>query len=615
MQAMSSYRSDPRPTTRFSRNLSRAGPPSATSSLYSPNSTSPTTSFYLSPSTTVPPYTPPDTLFVPPTRETPSAVDAPSTLFSESWSDAPFFGPSHARIEELDSGPTPARIEKTQNLRSQPVNHQAPTPPHEMRNLPITEAALSTSLDPMRGSIQSRTVKSMTSGQASLFDSLFSLAQPGDDYYNLSTSTYQELKSPIGHLPSPKSEKDWESSDTTRYNIENNQDPEGVRAIMCRPLTLDCNVESNSLPFILESCGRMVFQPLRVARIGREYVFRKYARGELARSKLMLISHAVRIVARDTEYDVDDLPPLATLRAQMSCGYLMAHSTRDSSGELEIRTTSDAFDHSYELMSLSVKLFPLEGILTIMQAAAPLFRRCCPDPPHELVHLPSLLLHVDVSLRYFSTVDILLSALTNRPMFFRYNVSFTSEVTESMLNIDNHLGLQWLYGVPDRLVVTLARINSLREDFGICTDEKIIQELELEIGGFKSTVGTSTEPILSVGRLIGLCGADSEDVRVTMAHSLFMKIFKDAKPGRHPDLFLVLPMVIVGASLGIASHCPEDRLLIRQRMINLPDCARPRTLGYEMVQMLEDIWAQTDSSGRATVWSDLRLACLRVTGV
>lgn len=153
-------------------------------------------------------------------------------------------------------------------------------------------------------------------------------------------------------------------------------------------------------------------------------------------------------------------------------------------------------------MSLSVKLFPLEGILTIMQAAAPLFRRCCPDPPHELVHLPSLLLHVDVSLRYFSTVDILLSALTNRPMFFRYNVSFTSEVTESMMNIDNHLGLQWLYGVPDRLVVTLARINSLREDFGICTDEKIIQELELEIGGFKSTVGTSTEPILSVGRLI-----------------------------------------------------------------------------------------------------------------
>jgi hypothetical protein len=137
-----------------------------------------------------------------------------------------------------------------------------------------------------------------------------------------------------------------------------------------------------------------------------------------------------------------------------------------------------------------------------MQAAAPIFRRACPDPLDELVHLPRLLLHLDVSLRYFSTMDVLLSVLTNRPMFFRYNVTFTSDITESMMYIDNHLGSQWVYGVPDRLVVILAQINALWEDFGNYVDGKIITELELKIRSFTPVVGVSIEPTLSVGRLV-----------------------------------------------------------------------------------------------------------------
>jgi hypothetical protein len=120
-----------------------------------------------------------------------------------------------------------------------------------------------------------------------------------------------------------------------------------------------------------------------------------------------------------------------------------------------------------------------------------------------------------------------------------------------------------------------------------------------------------------------------------MAHNYFMKIFKTVKPGRHPDLFLVLPMVIVSVpfwrpskysqppltcefflkQLGISARRLEDRNLIRERMLSLPDCARPNTLGNEVVRMLDDIWTQADLLGRPAVWSDLRLACLRVTGM
>ncbi|KAH7345524.1 hypothetical protein B0J17DRAFT_640211 [Rhizoctonia solani] len=262
----------------------------------------------------------------------------------------------------------------------------------------------------------------------------------------------------------------------------------------------------------------------------------------------------------------------------------------------------------------------------IMQAGAPIFRRACPDPPEALVHLPALLLHIDVSLRCFATMDVLLSVITNRPMFFRYNVTFTTQVTESMMHIENHLGLQWLYGVPDRLVVTLARMNALREDFGLCVGESYIRELEEEIASFRVVLGLSGDPAFTIARMMvqecwrqaayiylymALGGANSEDARVKRAHKTFMQTFKDSRPGRHPDLFLVFPMAI----LGLTTRRPEDQDLIKRRMLSLPDCARRRTLGNEVVRILEHVWAQTKLTGRPITWSDLRLACLRVTGM
>ncbi|KAL5641814.1 hypothetical protein ACGC1H_002039 [Rhizoctonia solani] len=537
----------------------------------------------------------------------------PPSLFSDEWSDAPFFGSSYARIEEIDN---PIGTSLNQDTYNFP---QAPTPPRDLLDSP-NECFAPRNPAP----------KSMTAGQASLYDALFSLARPGEQYYVPPTS--RQAWNLEESLLTPVSEKGGKNESTLILDdaIDDAEDPEGVKAIMVRTLPLDRNVESNSLPFILESyaiwIGRMIFEPLRVAYAGREYVLRKYGFGETARLRLMLVSHFARAVARSTDYDINNLPSLAQFRDHMSRSYQVARSNRITSRELDVRAAASAFDYSYELIFIACKLLPLSSVLAIMQAGAPIFRRACPDHSEALVHLPGLLLHIDVSLRYYATMDVLLSVITNRPMFFRYNVTFTPQVTEPMMHIENHLGLQWLYGVPDRLVVTLARMNAFREDFGLCVDGTFIRELEAEIASFRVVLGLSGDPAFTVARMIvqecwrqaayiylymALAGADSEDARVKKAHKSFMQTFKDSRPGRHPDLFLVFPMII----LGIATREPGDQNLIRRRMLNLPDCARRKTLGNEIVKILDHIWAQNRLTDRPITWSDLRLACLRVTGV
>ncbi|KAF8679432.1 hypothetical protein RHS04_04879 [Rhizoctonia solani] len=594
-----------------------------------------------------------------PTAHTTSTYTAPSFpgLFSDQWSDAPFFGPapSYARIEEVDCdevgvvGST-SRVD-VQGSVPDGIVVQAPTPPHEPLDLPAVPGtgtgadsgggAAGRSLAPR--SWQKRARTPMTSGQASLYDALFSLARPGEDYYNppppppnptwtpASRNSGESLLTPLteGGLERRLYSVSDYSDDGDR---EDPEDPEGVKAIMLRSLPLDCNVKSNTLPFMLESyaiwIARMIFDPLRVAAVGRYYVFRQYELGETTQLRMLLVSHFARTVARSTDYDLNNLPSLVRFRDHMSESYHTANalSTRDRSRELDLNTAARAFSHSYELISIACKLLPLSSVLAIMQAGAPIFRRACPDPPEALVHLPSLLLNIDVSLRYYATMDVLFSVITNRPMFFRYDATFTENITESRMYIENHLGLQWLYGVPDRLVVTLARMNALREDLGSYVEDKYIRELEAEIASFRVVLGFSGDPSLTMARMVvqecwrqaaymylymGLGGANSEDARVKKAHRRFMQTFKESTPGRHPDLFLIFPMMI----LGIATHQPEDQDLIRRRMLNLPDCARRKTFGNEVVRTLDLLWAQNRLTNRPIMWSDLRLACLRVTGM
>ncbi|KAH7345496.1 hypothetical protein B0J17DRAFT_41954 [Rhizoctonia solani] len=179
---------------------------------------------------------------------------------------------------------------------------------------------------------------------------------------------------------------------------------------------------------------------------------------------------------------------------------------------------------------------------------------------------------------------------------------------------------------PARLVVALARINSLLEDYGSFVNQDVVQELEREIKACKPIISFSPgeDSALLIGRLMvqeswrmagyiylymGLCGADTNDARVIKVQKQFMGLLESVKSRRNPDLFLVLPILIIG----IATPSAADQSILLSRLWGVSECNKIQTMGNDVVRMLNDIWAHT--TGRPAVWSDLRTSCLRVTGV
>jgi hypothetical protein len=136
----------------------------------------------------------------------------------------------------------------------------------------------------------------------------------------------------------------------------------------------------------------------------------------------------------------------------------------------------------------------------LIRDAAPVFRRACPEPLAAPISLPAKLVHPEYSLRHFPAMDILLSVGTCRTMIFRYDISYTSELCEGVLDIDN-IGLQWMHGIPDQFILMLARMNMLRDDYGSNIDHSVIHDLETEIRDFRPILGASMDPLLTVARL------------------------------------------------------------------------------------------------------------------
>lgn len=93
----------------------------------------------------------------------------------------------------------------------------------------------------------------------------------------------------------------------------------------------------------------MIFQPLRVAAAGREYVLRLYGRSEAARRNLMLVSIIARIVASSTAFDIDKIPEFTEFRSGVTRGYMIASSTKNSSRSVDLINTSIAISSTYEV--------------------------------------------------------------------------------------------------------------------------------------------------------------------------------------------------------------------------------------------------------------------------
>ncbi|CAE6404300.1 unnamed protein product [Rhizoctonia solani] len=437
-------------------------------------------------------------------------------------------------------------------------------------------------------------------------------------------------------------------------------DPEDVKGALADVLALAGNPESESVVNCYSLWMiRFLFEPLRGIPTTRDIVIQSMARGGEALWRMMLLSNIAWQVLGSNPYDIDNPPYFSTLYSHILQRLATARCHYESSREMDRCYALGAIEQTFELVCIMCKIGTLSDVINVMQHAAPVFRRACPDSPESLVNLPSLLTTIDISLQSYATHDILLSMLTHRPMFFRYDVSYPPYLSDASFSTDDGPGLRWLYGVPDWLMVILARMNTLLEDYGSCLDPAVASGLEEEIRSKRTIVAAGVDPSLSMGRIVvqeswrlaaliylfmALCGADSKDARVTKVHSKFMKLYTGVEARRIPDSFLVFPMLILGLPAPV-----KERKLIRERMLDLMECSRPNTFGNEVVRILDDIWARADERGRAgsagssssargasggpegssgwsgstgdskgagaVVWSDLRMGCLRVTGM
>ncbi|CAE6504169.1 unnamed protein product [Rhizoctonia solani] len=463
----------------------------------------------------------------------------------------------------------------------------------------------------------------MTPAQASLFSALLSLGEPLVNANSLiSHPSVQISSSTVGSQSQPIDLMDDSDGE--------DEDPERIQTIICGRPVLDRNTESNSLPFVLHSYAiwmrKSLFDPSRAASRTRDYVIRHFSESTHSRSRTILFANIFRSIATNPAFSLNHLPKLSALRTTIQGTLTNAASRKTNpSRDVQIRESIRALEQTLELLAAS-RCESLDICLQLLRDAAPVFRRACPEPVDQLVHLPSILMHPNANMRHYPVMDVYFSIITGLPTNLQYDTSLRSPIDSSVLYIDNHLGLSWMYGQPDGITLILARINSLYQNFGTKTDVGIIQEIEQDIQSFKVISGRSPDPSLLVMRLVvqecwrqvayiylymTLCDADVFDARVRTAQQRLIGLVSGTQPALALDMHLAPCLGIAG----VVTHLPAEREAILARLRGLPECSRFESCLSCCIRILEGLWRQADRENRPVKWVDLRLGTLRVLGI
>ncbi|KAF8758447.1 hypothetical protein RHS01_02260 [Rhizoctonia solani] len=327
-------------------------------------------------------------------------------------------------------------------------------------------------------SARTRVRGSLTAAQTSLFDSLFSLANDS---------------SALPPTPQSHPRKVRVQPKVVQYSEEQAFD---------RPVWSDDELSLND-PKIFKGAfaswmTRFLFEPARIIQITQGYILRGYSFGNESRQTMIFISNAALAISKSTAYELTGF----SIVYQRLVDAVSA--ARQNAKEVTAIEAMQVMEYSHEFISTLCIVGSLVSVLHVMDLYAPIFRRACPEPDDRLVNLPRTLTTITIHLQYFVTLDVLLSIITRRPMFFRYDLTFLSPEDEELLNMSDGPGLRWLYGVPDRLMVTLAKMNTFLEDFGSLLERDRVKELEEEIRAFNSIVlpNKGMDPSLGLARTV-----------------------------------------------------------------------------------------------------------------
>ncbi|CAE6433659.1 unnamed protein product [Rhizoctonia solani] len=409
-------------------------------------------------------------------------------------------------------------------------------------------------------------------------------------------------------------------------------DPEDAKlAHTCRLPSLDSNTRKNALPFILQGYAQwvdsVVFDQLRVVGSVKDGVVHHFSNSEATRSRIILLGHILGMWGKSqgsTSRSASIIESWTTEAHRAIKRF--QEKDPDPRCKNDMDNASKALDPMMQVILIRRFASPLTTILTLMELAAPVFRRACPDPPKQLVNLPNVLLSGNINLRNFVVTDILLSVAMARPMLFRYDTTYTPDTYRRMMG--GECGFEWLYGIPDQFIVLFAWINSLAEDYGSNVDPQYVVRIEENIREMKTRALSvpGADPARTIKGTVAqegwrhtmyaylylvLCGVRADDHRVMKVVKSFVRLVNSVKAGRNPDFLLFIPIITIGAFL----QKEQDRKLIRERLLGLRECSIPGIAGNDCLRALVEVWKQADLEQQAPKWSDLTAAYYRLIHV
>ncbi|KAH7338237.1 fungal-specific transcription factor domain-containing protein [Rhizoctonia solani] len=412
---------------------------------------------------------------------------------------------------------------------------------------------------------------------------------------------------------------------------ERDNDPEDLKEVMWVSPRMDALASDNFLPSVLQNFARWVplimFEPLRITHSTKQRITNYFSSSDANRARIMLIGRVIGMLLESPVLDNKGQVVVSLLRADLNRETWTYTSIRPSMGPDTARIQAGhLLTKHLENITMQAPVYPLNVIIHLLHNATPIFRYACPDPPGLPIYLPGLLMDSEFNLRHFVSLDVVLSVTSGRPALCQYEVGNSLELCNQVLRYQEDYGFRWLHGVPDQFVLLLAWINGLYERQGTNVVPQVLAQIESDLSNVKLLVVESTDPALKIGRMVvqecwrhatyiylymTLYGAHSKDLRVERVLKAFMRLVNGVNPGRNPDTFLVVPMIIVG----VAASKQRDRKIIQSRILSLRECQNPASSWNDYVQILEDIWNRASTEGRAAKWTDLRVACNKVTGI
>ncbi|KAG8702088.1 hypothetical protein FRC11_011691 [Ceratobasidium sp. 423] len=404
-------------------------------------------------------------------------------------------------------------------------------------------------------------------------------------------------------------------------DLNDNEDPERVGLILYGAPTVDKNAKDNSLPFVLYCYSQWVlvaiFEPLKVMPMIREQVIARFS-SEDTRARTILLANVMDMFAKNFVIDGARKAILSRLELDaQQAGAAFIGALPSYVPALDRQNAIRTLDNMLEILTVQVRTQSTFEYIKSLKYAAPVFRRACPGLLTQPINLPNILLDLSPNLRHFATTDIVISVVTGLPTCFRYEVSFSPKLCEKIYQwqLQGNYGLQWFHGLPDQFLTLIAWINTLADIPGSDTDSELVASIERQLPRIKIAMDRSVRhAVLIVPDIAGiiqvLCKANAYDARVVRAQKGFMRLLRGVKPGRSPDIYLFISMVVAG----VATVEEQDQDTLHQRMLGVRECAEKGTVLNDIVLRLVDLWALTRDEGRAALWSDWGMVTSRFMG-